>query len=133
MGGIPRLPPAPASKAESVAKPWPLAAAVVKACVCSRRSGRRVITFGQHSELKPRFRAPWRAAHSMAGSLGAARSEAGAAGPVRRHSKGRRRVLAVKLGQLIGVGPSGVVTVDCDDRAHCGIVLRTRDGRTSVP
>ena len=35
-------------------------------------------------------------------------------------------------GQLIAVGPTGMITVDCDDHARCGIVLRTRDGRTSV-
>jgi hypothetical protein len=45
---------------------------------------------------------------------------------------GRGGLQRVTTGQLIAVGPTGMVTVDCDDRARCGIVLRTRDGRTSV-
>jgi hypothetical protein len=45
---------------------------------------------------------------------------------------GRGGLQRVSTGQLIGVGPTGVVTADCDDRARCGIVLRTHDGRTSV-
>jgi hypothetical protein len=45
---------------------------------------------------------------------------------------GRDGLQRVTTGQLIGVGPTGLITVDCDDRARCGIVLRTRDGRTSV-
>ena len=45
---------------------------------------------------------------------------------------GRGGLQRVTTGQLIGVGPTGIVTVDCDDRARCGIVLRSRDGRTSV-
>ena len=45
---------------------------------------------------------------------------------------GRGGLQRVTTGQLIAVGPTGMITVDCDDRARCGIVLRTRDGRTSV-
>ena len=45
---------------------------------------------------------------------------------------GRGGLRRVTTGQLMGVGPTGMVTVDCDDRARCGIVLRSRGGRTSV-
>jgi hypothetical protein len=45
---------------------------------------------------------------------------------------GRGGLQRVTTGVLIAVGPTGMITVDCDDRAHCGIVFRSRDGRTRV-
>jgi hypothetical protein len=45
---------------------------------------------------------------------------------------GRAGISRITTGVLVAVGPTGLLTVDCDDRAQCNTTLRGRDGRTSV-
>jgi hypothetical protein len=53
----------------------------------------------------------------------------GVGGVYRGARDGIRRLSS---GGLVAVGPTGIVTVDCDDHANCSSVLHGHDGRTSI-